>query len=741
MMAWGRWVAAGLAAVLLGAIVATQPWRDDSPRSMGSEGEAGLSSFAQAFSSAGHAVHVLAGTPLALRGDPEVEAGQLVLVVAGADQQYSSEEARYVSGLVRAGATLVVFEEGGLAGTLTGPFGIAFERAPVVGAPNGTSLWFGIDGVNHSLTAQLPTVLLIDPGVQADVIGRSSVTALVDRDGDATFTPSDPGGTLPLAVRMTFGAGSVWAVGSLELVSNGRADDPAIQAWRTDLLAAIAPAPRQVVVDESHHDQVGLAAAGSWAIRATSGSPARWGLAGAAVIGAVALALAGAHWAPWGRHIHDPLRYRTRAQASAQITARLAATEADLPDRRFWSRRASLVACALGPLLVLGAILRSPAAVAAALVLATLLVAALIRRDPLVQADRSVSHERAPEDQEVDVRVRLVARRSASLEVRDCLPPEDDVVRGQNWQFLRLARQRPTELSYTLRPALRGPHSIGPLRLRSADPLQLRVLDTVAAEAAELRVLPRREPLKRARLAVRRPAILMGAHAVNRAGEGSEFHALREYQAGDAMRSVNWKASARSKTLMVNQRVLESQTLLTMVLDARAVTACGPARDAPIAVGARTAITIAGAAAQARDRIRFISFGADLAEVRPASAGRFLHLLSEHLSALPAVGDLGFDVVAQRLVAQLKPGTPLLLLSGLEGEAAFGAGVRTLLGRGVTVTVLSLPVDGSQDEDAAALEALRRRNLDDVRRAGARVIEMQEGLPIEAVLRMQGGGR
>lgn len=53
-------------------------------------------------------------------------------------------------------------------------------------------------------------------------------------------------------------------------------------------------------------------------------------------------------------------------------------------------------------------------------------------------------------------------------------------------------------------------------------------------------------------------------------GAGGEFYELRDYQQGDDLRSVNWKATARRGEVMVNQRTAEAGSSFLLVLDARA---------------------------------------------------------------------------------------------------------------------------------------------------------------------------
>jgi uncharacterized protein (DUF58 family) len=62
----------------------------------------------------------------------------------------------------------------------------------------------------------------------------------------------------------------------------------------------------------------------------------------------------------------------------------------------------------------------------------------------------------------------------------------------------------------------------------------------------------------------------MGETSIELPGAGSELYEMRTYQAGDDFRSVNWNATARQGTLMVNEHMKEIGDSFLLVLDARA---------------------------------------------------------------------------------------------------------------------------------------------------------------------------
>jgi uncharacterized protein (DUF58 family) len=62
----------------------------------------------------------------------------------------------------------------------------------------------------------------------------------------------------------------------------------------------------------------------------------------------------------------------------------------------------------------------------------------------------------------------------------------------------------------------------------------------------------------------------VGGAPIDIPGLGSEYYEMREYQAGDDYRSVNWKATARLGELMVVEHMREAGGSYLLVLDARA---------------------------------------------------------------------------------------------------------------------------------------------------------------------------
>ena len=101
-------------------------------------------------------------------------------------------------------------------------------------------------------------------------------------------------------------------------------------------------------------------------------------------------------------------------------------------------------------------------------------------------------------------------------------------------------------MTTTLTPARRGEHAAARVTVRSWGPLGLAARQSSVAAGGRVRVLPafasrRHLPARLARLRE-----LDGRRAVQVRGAGTEFDSLREYVDGDDVRSIDWRASARS---------------------------------------------------------------------------------------------------------------------------------------------------------------------------------------------------
>jgi uncharacterized protein (DUF58 family) len=159
--------------------------------------------------------------------------------------------------------------------------------------------------------------------------------------------------------------------------------------------------------------------------------------------------------------------------------------------------------------------------------------------------------------------------------------------------------------------------------------------------------------------------VLVGFGSSRRSGDSTEFSEIREYQAGDPLKRVAWKASARRGKLLVRKYEVEERDLVWFVLDASVELWAGRAGSAPLD------LTIDGVAHLARQHLRaghevgLISIASGAIERVPARRGstherRLLETLAHTPFTLEPARS-GFDErgAALRVLEHLRALAPL----------------------------------------------------------------------------------
>lgn len=171
---------------------------------------------------------------------------------------------------------------------------------------------------------------------------------------------------------------------------------------------------------------------------------------------------------------------------------------------------------------------------------------------------------------------------------------------GAPMQVASLPPGEAASAAYRVPTSKRGQLTIGPLHARSHDVLGLCSRSTVLAGSEEILVIPEYVTVP---FPSKGASGRLGQHLRMKAyGQtGTEFHSLREYVAGDDLRRINWKASARTTNLMVRETALEGIRRCTVVFET-----CGEQYDADafeVAVSIAASVVTSAAAAGVATRL------------------------------------------------------------------------------------------------------------------------------------------
>lgn len=124
------------------------------------------------------------------------------------------------------------------------------------------------------------------------------------------------------------------------------------------------------------------------------------------------------------------------------------------------------------------------------------------------------------------------------------------------------------ELIYRLRFLSRGDHRFGPVQVLLSSPLKLWRRNLRLTAPQQIKVYPNfAEVAKYALFATDNRLSQLGVRKQRRRGEGLAFHQLREYRGGDALRQIDWNASARLKRLISREYQDERDQQLVFLID------------------------------------------------------------------------------------------------------------------------------------------------------------------------------
>lgn len=395
---------------------------------------------------------------------------------------------------------------------------------------------------------------------------------------------------------------------------------------------------------------------------------------------------------------------------------------------------AALAASGLVAGLALGRV--EPVALAAPFVLA--LVAAVAGDPPEVSVQLSLDRERVLEGDEITATVELLSTGGVDrFELLPLLPPELRVERAPAWALhLRAGERRTVEL--TLRCERWGAFVVGPLLFRARDVLGIRTWEGRAGEAERLRVYPAEETL----LSLVPPLetqVFVGNQVSRARGEGIEFADLREWQPGDRVRRVNWRATALRGSLWVNEQYPERNTDVVLFLDTFAEVRAEGRSTNDRAV--RAAATLARGYLQRKDRVGLVGFGGVLSWLEPETGTRQLYAIVDTLLTSDIVHSYavrGVDVLPPRT---LPPKALVLAITPLLDDRT-AAALLDLRARGYDLIVIEVsPLELLEPDSASSAqlahrlwrlsrEALRWR----YEQLGVPVVTWREGEPLAAPL-------
>lgn len=203
------------------------------------------------------------------------------------------------------------------------------------------------------------------------------------------------------------------------------------------------------------------------------------------------------------------------------------------------------------------------------------------------------------------VRVVNSGKRRVRGMVRDAWQPSAGATGHRN--RLDLASGDRAVLTTALLPRRRGDLRAVGVTVRVRGPLGLAARQRTLEVPGVVRSLPPFDSRKHLPSRLARLRELDGRAAIRVRAPGTEFDSLREYVRGDDVRSIDWRASARTTKVVVRTWQPERDRRVVLVLDTSR-TSAGRVEDVPRLDSAMdAALLLAALASRAGDRIDFVA--------------------------------------------------------------------------------------------------------------------------------------
>ncbi len=227
-------------------------------------------------------------------------------------------------------------------------------------------------------------------------------------------------------------------------------------------------------------------------------------------------------------------------------------------------------------------------------------------------------------------------------------------------------------VKYRVRPTKRGVADFGKIQLRLQSPFNLWRLQIETGENQSTKVYPNFMALANLDfLDYEQQLSHIGAHLSQRRGSGQEFKQLREYQRGDEIRSIDWKATSRQHKLISREYQDERDQEIIFMLDSGRRMRAMDDELSHFDHSINAMLLTSYIALSAGDAVGFMSFAGENRWVKPVKGKAAINTLLNHLYDLhssPDASDLTH--AAETMMFRHQKRSLVVIITNLRDEDA-----------------------------------------------------------------------
>ncbi|MGY5765943.1 DUF58 domain-containing protein [Brachybacterium sp. DNPG3] len=260
------------------------------------------------------------------------------------------------------------------------------------------------------------------------------------------------------------------------------------------------------------------------------------------------------------------------------------------------------------------------------------------------------------------------ASRAADLEIRDAWNPTAGLDAQRHRLRVPGRERRAIEQSFT--PTRRGEHTSRALVIGSRGPLGLGRRSAAVDAPGRLLALHPFGSRRHLPSRVQRLREIEGLSALHQRGAGTEFDSLRDFVDGDDVRSIDWRATARRRSVVVRTWRPERDRHVLIVVDTSRVSAARIGGGTRLDAAFDASLLLTALARQAGDRVDLLCLDRiPHASVTGSSRTTVLHDMVAATSPVhPALVETDWERAASTIAQRAGRGSLIVLLTPVEAS-------------------------------------------------------------------------
>ncbi len=325
-------------------------------------------------------------------------------------------------------------------------------------------------------------------------------------------------------------------------------------------------------------------------------------------------------------------------------------------------------------------------------------------------------------------------RRTVRGRIRDGWQPSAGATGNKRRLVLPAGERR--AITVPLVPFRRGERRAVHVTVRSFGPLGLAARQATLSAPGSVLVLPPFHSRKHLPSRLQRLRELDGATSVMVRGQGTEFDSLRDYVRGDDVRSIDWRATARRKDLVVRTWRPERDRRVVIVVDSGRTSAARIDNEPRLDTAFESALLLAALASRAGDRVDLVVYDRRVrARVQGATGADLLNRMVTAMAPVdPELIEMDWTVVPG-LVRSISSSRALVILATSIDAAGASRGLLTVLPQ---LTKKHLVVVSSVTDPDVLATSRSRADRGEVYRAAAAERALLDTARVSAAIRQSG---